>query len=758
MAYKNVGKAVPRLKVEDKVNGKMRDAADIERLVELTEKILRSPFPHEHDIKDDESKTLKLPGVRAVISGTDIGPVFVGLRMKDMPLLATDRVRYAGEPVAAVAADNDEIAEEALSLIDVQYQELPFVTDPIEAIGPDAPVLHDNPAAYKNAPERDVEFPNVQSYGKWTNGDIEAGFKNAARIFEHTFRTPLGFHGYIEPHACTVQINDDGRVEIWASNKAPFTLRSRFARDLGLDEAKIKVHILPVGGDFGGKTSVVEAPVCYFLAQRTGKPVRMVLDYTEELTAISHRHPAVITLRTGVDAEGKLCALHARAVFSGGGYAALKANAEVTVQGPRRVASYYKIPAIQVETLCAYTNQVPCSQTRTPGSPQTTFAMESQIDIIARELGMDPVEFRRKNLLRDGDATPFGQKLKGIVVRETLDKALDVAGSKKPKGKNTGRGVAVYERPSGAGKSGAAITVETDGRVNVHLGVPDVGPGIHTVVQQIVSEVLDVPMERVNVRVEDTDSSPFDSGTGGSKSTNSVGTAAYQAVSEIKDKIVAGAAVRLGCKPEDVQAANGRFALPGQKPMQFAELMRLAVEQNHGAITHLSVYEPSRAAITSFAAQVAEVEVDSGTGQVKVKKLTTVHDSGTVLNHLSYQGQVDGGVVTGLGFALMEDNSLIDGKMATANLGEFKMATIADVPKLTTVLLQDATGPTPYQGKAIAASPNVPRSAAIANAIRDVVGVCFYDLPLTSEEMYGALHNRYSRPIDNPFSPRSATM
>ena len=341
---------------------------------------------------------------------------------------------------------------------------------PLEAIRPGAPVLHDNPAGYKNAPERDTELPNVQSYGKWSNGDLEAGFQKAARVFEHTFRTPLGFHGYIEPHACTVQINDDGRVEIWASNKAPFTLRSRFARDLGLDEAKVKVHILPVGGDFGGKTSVVEAPLCYFLAKKTGKPVRMVLEYTEELTAVSHRHPAVITLRTGVDKEGKLCAMQVRAVFSGGGYAALKANAEVTVQGPRRAASYYRIPAIQVETLCAYTNQVPCTQTRTPGSPQTTFAVESQIDIIARELGMDPVEFRMKNLLDDGDPTPFGQKLKGIVVKETLKKALDTAGWKKPKAKNIGRGVAVYERPSGAGKSGAAITIETDGECQRAFG------------------------------------------------------------------------------------------------------------------------------------------------------------------------------------------------------------------------------------------------------------------------------------------------
>lgn len=742
MAYKSVNKAVPRIEGAEKVSGSMRYAADLPFPAALSAKMVRAALPHARILGIDTSKATKLPGVRGVITGADVTGVMVGLRMKDMPLLAQDRVRYAGEPVAAVAADSDEIAEEALHLIDVQYQELPFVTDPLDAIAPGGPVLHDNPGGYKNAPEREIELPNVQSYGKWSNGDLQAGFQKAARIFEHTFRTPLGFHGYIEPHACTVNINDDGRVEIWASNKAPFTLRSRFARDLGLEEEKIKVHILPVGGDFGGKTSVVEAPVCYFLARKTGKPVRMVLGYGEELTAVSHRHPAVITLRTGVDGEGKLTAMQVRAVFSGGGYAALKANAEVTVQGPRRAASYYRIPAIQVETLCAYTNQVPCTQTRTPGSPQTTFAVESHIDIIARELGIDPVDFRMKNLLNDGEATPFGQKLQGIVVKDILKKALDTAGWKKPKTKNTGRGIAVYERPSGAGKSGAAITVEADGGVGVHLGVPDVGPGIHTVVQQIVSEVLDLPRERVKIRVADTDSSPYDSGTGGSKSTNSVGTAAYQAVSEVKEKILALAAARLGCNPNDLKALNGRYAAPGKNAVPFAELMRLAVKENRDAITHLSVYEPSRAPITSFAAQVAEVEVDRATGQVKVKKLTTVHDSGTVLNHLSYTGQIDGGVITGLGFALMEDNSLVDGKMATANLGEFKMATIADVPKLTTVLMESPNGPIPYQGKAIAEIPNVPTAAAIANAIADAVGVRLYDLPLTAEKIHRALNGK----------------
>ncbi|MGH7832479.1 MAG: xanthine dehydrogenase family protein molybdopterin-binding subunit [Candidatus Binatia bacterium] len=747
MAYKVVGKSLPRLEGAEKVTGKTRYAADIDIPGALWAKVLRSPVPHARILNVDTSKAARLPGVRAVISGADIPPVLTGLRMKDMPVLARDRVRCVGEAVAAVAADSPEIAEEALSLIDVQYEELPFVTDPLEAIRPGAPLLHDNPAAYKNAPERSTELPNVQSLGLWSNGDVEAGFRKAARVFEHTFHTPLGFHAYIEPHACAVRIGEaDGRIEVWASNKSPFTLRDRLARDLELDAKKIRVHILPVGGDFGGKTSVIEAPICYFLAERTGKPVKLVLNYAEELAAAPHRHPAVITLRTGLDGNNKLCALEARVVFSGGAYAGLKANPEVTVQGPRRVASYYRIPAIQVETLCAYTNQVSCTQTRTPGSPQVVFAMESQIDVIARELGMDPVEFRRKNLIKDGEPTPFGQKLQHTVAHETLEKAVAASGWEKSKGKNVGRGVAIYERPSGAGRSGAAITVEADGKVTVLVGVPDVGPGIHTIVQQIVSEILEVGAERVAVCVEDTDSSPYDSGTGGSKSTNSVGHAGYQAASEIKEKIIALAAGRIGCKPEEIKAEKGRYIAPGRKPMAFAEIMRLAVEENRGALTHLSVYEPSRAAITSFAAQVAEVEVDPATGQVKVKKLTTVHDAGTVLNHLTYQGQIDGGVVTGLGFALMEDNPMVDGKIATANLGEFKIPSAADVPPLTTVVMESPTGPSPFQGKAIAEIPNVPTAAAVANAIADAVGVRIFDLPVTSEKVYAALRHRSPGP------------
>lgn len=427
MSYRAVGKPLPRPEGADKVTGKTRYAADFLIPGALWGKVLRSSVPHARLLKVDASRAGEVPGIRAILTGQDLPPVLVGLRMKDMPVLARERVRYVGEPVAAVAAESAEAAEQALSLIEVEYEEIPAVFDPVEAIKPGAPLIHENPAGYKNAPPRDVDLPNLQSLTVWKNGGLEAGFHEAERIFEHTFRTPLIHHGYLEPHACTVRIHSNGQVEIWASNKAPFSLRDRLAADLVIPRERIKVHILSVGGDFGGKASLVDAAICYFLAERSARPVKMVLSYAEELEAAAHRHPAVITLRTGVRQDGTLSAIEAKIFFSGGAYAAFKANPEVSVMGGRRLASYYRVPAIRVETYCAYTNQVSCTQARTPGSPQIVFAVESQMDIIARELGVDPVEFRMRNLLRDGDLSPLGQKWQHILVRETLRKAADAS-------------------------------------------------------------------------------------------------------------------------------------------------------------------------------------------------------------------------------------------------------------------------------------------------------------------------------------------
>jgi carbon-monoxide dehydrogenase large subunit len=388
LAYRTIGKSLPRIEGVGKVTGETRYAADLRFDGLLWAKVLRSPIAHGRIVKVDTSKARAVSGVHAIITGADVADIFVGTRVKDQPVLAADRVRFVGDAVAAVAAESVEIAEHAITLIDVDYEELSFVDDPVEALNPSAPLLHPDRSKYKNAPQLPDGIPshNLQSYVLWKNGDLDAAFKRAARVFDHSFRTPLSHHGYIEPHACTVQVHSDGRVEVWASNKGPWGLRDQMAADFGIPKEKIKVHVVHVGGDFGAKASLIDVPIAYYLSKATGRPVKLVFGSTEEILAGGHRHPAVITLRTGVEDNGALAAVKAIVHFGGGAYGSQKANPQVTVLGGRRLASMYRIPAISVETFCAYTNHAPCTQTRTPGSPQIVFAFESQMDIIARSL------------------------------------------------------------------------------------------------------------------------------------------------------------------------------------------------------------------------------------------------------------------------------------------------------------------------------------------------------------------------------------
>ena len=746
MAYTTIGKSLPRIEGAGKVTGQTRYAADLPFEGLLWAKVLRSPIPHGRIVSIDKSRASALPGVHAVLTGADVPEVFVGTRVKDQPVLATDRVRFAGDAVAAVAAESKDIAEQAINLIEVEYEELPFIEDPVEALKPSAPLIHEDRLKYKNAPQlpEGISPHNLQSYVLWKNGDLEAAFKRASRVFEHTFRTPLSHHGYIEPHACTVQVHPDGRVEVWASNKGPWGLRDQMAGDFAIAKEKVKVHVVHVGGDFGAKASLIDVPIAYFLSKATARPVKLVFDYSEEILAGGHRHPAVITLRTGVEQDGTLAAVKATIHFSGGAYGSQKANPQVTVLGGRRLASMYRVPAIHVETFCAYTNQVPCTQTRTPGSPQVVFAFESQMDIIARELGIDPITLRRRNILHDGDASPMGDKWNHILIGQVLEGAVNASRWKRGGAKkNHGWGIALYERGTPEGKASAAITLESDGNINVLTGVPDVGPGFYTITQQMVAETLGVAPDRVGVKFEDTDSLPFDPGTGGSKQTNTSGHAVYKAAREIREKLLALAARALNCDAAAVQQRANKFIGPERKSVSVDDVIALAVQENGGPVFHLTMYEPKDLPkVTGFAAQVAEVEIEPATGAISVVNFTTVHDTGTVLNHLTLGGQIEGGVVTGLGFALMEQNVTSDGKIATLTLGESKLPCISDVPPLKKLLIESPTGPTPFGGKAIAENPNVPTAAAVANAVADACGVRIFDLPLTAEKVYWALNGK----------------
>ena len=746
MAYRTIGKTLPRIEGFGKVTGQTKYAADLTFEGLLWAKVLRSSVAHARIVNIDISKAKSLPGVRAVLTGADVKDIYVGTRIKDQPVLVCDKVRMAGDAVAAVAADTEEIAEEAIGLIDVTYDELPHVEDPVEALKPDAPLIHEERGKYKNAPKlpEGVSPHNLQSYVRWSNGDVEAGFAKSARVFEHTFRTPLSHHGYIEPCACTVQAHEDGRVEVWASNKGPWGLRDQMAEDFGIPQDKVKIHIVHVGGDFGAKASLIDVPIAYYLSKATKRPVKLVFDYADELLAGGHRHPSTIVLKTGVAADGTLLAAKADIYFSGGAYGSQKANPQVTVLGGRRLASMYRCPAIDVQTFCAYTNHVPCTQTRTPGSPQVVFAFESQLDIIAKELGIDPLDLRRRNILHDGDANPMGEKWSDILMGEVLERVVKTSGWKKGGArKNRGWGMALYDRGTPEGKASSALILQAGGKVDILTGVPDVGPGYYTVSQQMVCEILGLPPEKVGVVYKDTDSLPFDPGTGGSKQTNTSGHAVHLSAREVRDKLVALAAREMGCQPGEIQQQGGKLTGPSKQSTTTEKMIDLAVEENGGPVFHLTNFVPKdMPKVTGFAAQVAEVEVDPATGGVKVLSFTTAHDTGTVLNHLTLTGQIEGGVVTGVGFALMEENPMIDGKIATLTLGESKLPSIADVPPLKTVLVESPTGPTPFGGKAIAENPNVPTAAAIANAIADACGVRLFELPLTAEKVYRAMNGR----------------
>jgi CO/xanthine dehydrogenase Mo-binding subunit len=739
MVYVAVGKPTGAVEGAEKVTGGLRYTADVTPPGTQWVKVLRSPHPHARIRSIDTSKAAALPGVAIVATGADFPNAYVGTRMRDMPVLAIGKVRFVGDMVAAVAAESVEIAEAAVALIEVDYEVLPAVYDAMEALKPGAPVLHDDPAAYAGAPERSVTEPNVQSYTLWEHGDLDAAFAKADQTFEHTFSTPLTPHGYLEASAATVWVRPEGDVEVWATNKSPYSLRNLLIKQLGAPEGRVTVNVMPVGGDFGAKANLNDATLCYLLSDRIKQPVKYVQTYTEELMAGSRRHPAQITVRTGVTKVGGLTGMSVRAAFSGGAYAAYKANPQVAVLGVRMAGSCYLIPAIKVEEYCVYSNQVSGTQTRTPGGPQIVFAVESHLDLIAQELGMDKAEFRLKNLLKEGEPTPIGLTWKGVKGKETLDAALEAAGWNTPKAANVGRGIAMYERPAGAGKSSAAITFEAEGGPILRVSIANAGQGAHTVLRQIVAEMLGVTTDEVTVRTEDTNSELFDSGLGGSKTTNSAGNAVANASDAMLTLLSEAAAAKWGCAVDQVEHRNGAFIGPKEQILTLREVATLA-SADEPVLARGSFDPPETRTTTAYCAQIAEVEVDRESGQVKIVKITTSHDVGLVLNPLGHQGQINGGVIQGIGFAMTEDSPLIDGHISTLSMGDFKLVNIGDIPELETILLEDETGgPVPFKGKAIGELPNVPIAAAIANAVEDAVGVRIADLPITAEKVFAAL-------------------
>jgi CO/xanthine dehydrogenase Mo-binding subunit len=737
--FKVVGSAVPRAEGAAKVMGRTVYAADVTLPGTLWGKILRSHYPHARVRRMDISKARKVTGVKAVVTGADTRDLYIGKQIRDMPVLCWDTVRFVGDRVAAVAAETVEAAEEALALVEVEYEPLPAVFDPLEAMQPGAPRLHQDVTAYEGGP-KDLLAPDVHNgltRLAWRKGDVEQGFRAADVVLEHTFRIPARHQGYLEPHAAVVAIDNDGRIQVSVSAKNPFGIRSQLAKALRLSEERIRVNVVNVGGEFGGKGDASDLPVAYFLARESGRPIKIVMTYAEELTASNPAHPTVITIRSGVQRDGRIVARSVRAVHACGAYGALKSNASLATW--HYAGGQYRIDNAVFEFLQVYTNTVPGGYYRSPGAVATAFAVDSHTDLIAEELEMDPAEFRLKNFLDEGEEDAVGHALHHVRFREVLQAALKAADWKKPKaGANYGRGIALSGRHISGGDTGLILTAEADGSFTILSPTIDQGSGTHTILRQLVAEEMRVPIEQVRVVIGDTDVTPRDGGVRASRVTYVAGNAVVQASEKLRQQLLAQAARMLECGVEEIEFGNGKFWLRQDPGQQIA--LRRVVTQAASPLS-ASVYEdyPYPEDISYICAQVAEVEVDRETGAVHVHRVVSAHDVGTVINPITHQGQIDGATVMGVGQGLMEELVMENGRVTNSNLGDYKMPTTKDIPELKTVLVKSTGGVGPLDAKPIGEFANNGPPAAIANAVADAVGVRLFELPVTAEKIYRAL-------------------
>ena len=735
MDLKVVGQPIGRVEGPDKVSGRMVYTADVDAPDALWGKCLRSTMAHARLARVDASRARQVPGVQAVLTGEDVPDVRVGVSLEDLPVLARDKVRFIGDKIAAVAADTPDAAEEALSLIEVEYEELPAVADVEDALGDGAPVIHEGLAGYAGVPGRPDDQPNVLSLKEHAAGDVARGMTEAEVVVEHTFRTPGVHQVYLEPHATVVSAGDDGRIDVWASCKAPFRLKKMLAAQLELEEENIHVHGVALGGDFGGKGSQMDVPVCYYLSRAAGRPVKMVMNYTEELMAGDPRHPSVMRVKLGAKRDGTLVALDSDIYFDSGAYSGFKPS---EIDGSY-VVNAYRIPNYAIRTYNVYTNGVPGGYMKSPGQPQAVFAIESLLDMLARELDLDPVTIRLRNLMQDGDVLPNKRGMEKIRCRETIEAALGAAGwhGDEP-GEDTGRGMALgFRHTGGSGTVNLEVSCSSDGEVTVLTAIPDIGTGTHTLLRQITAELLTLPAEQVKVARGDTDTFDTDAEPGGSKITAMVGRGLVEAVEELRDRITEAAADALGCRADEVTLADGRFSA-GAAALAFADVAGRLIAEDED-LTVRNSYQPQRSPVPAFFVQVAEVAVDRETGTVDVRKVVTAHDVGTIINPLGHQGQIDGGFVQGLGYAVMEEMVKDGPRVTTLNLGDYCVPCVKDLPPLETVLVEDQTGPGPYNAKAIGEMSIVPTAPAIANAVEAAVGVRILDLPITAEKVFNAL-------------------
>ena len=697
-------------------------------------KFLRSPYAHARIRALDSREAEALPGVVAVLTSKD----FIGIetyigrgKNKDQPIIAIDRVIYAGQPVAAVAALDRSTAEAALSKIHVDYEELPAVIDVDEAIADGAPRLH----AFA---ER-----NICATADLVKGDVEKGFSEADEIFEDTFEFPMIYHYSMEPHTAIAQVDTDG-INIWTSTGHPFGVRQEVAEIFHLPLSKIRVHVNFVGGAYGSKSGGKIEPLVVALARKAQRPVRVVQSFSEAM-ATCRRHAIRCKLKTGVKNDGTLVAKQAEIYLNTGAYA--ETGPVVTGRTLTRILGPYRYPNLKINSYCVYTNTVSAASFRSIAGPQTAWATESQMDMIAQKLRIDPVELRRKNLVNKGEEIRPKYRPLDADLAKGFKLVTDKLGWDGPVSKSGhGRGVGFGTTDPGAPlASTSTVHVLSDGSVVFLCGTVELGQGAKTVMSQIVAEELRVPLERVTIRPIDTAFTPFDRSTGSSRSTTVMGKAVELAGSDARRQIVELAAEHFECPEEAITLKDGE-AIAGGKKIGYGELIHKHFAMQGGELVGTGYAHsgmaptPANPLFWEIGIGAVEVSVDRETGKVHVEKYVTAADAGKALHPLQCEGQDEGSAMMGFGHTFYETYQFDGGQIINSTLVDYKVPTFDDVPdEFESILIEDANGPGPYGAKGLGEGGIIPVAPAVANAIAWSTGARVKSLPLTPEKVWRAL-------------------
>jgi len=748
--YRVAGKRLSRIDGIGKVTGKHVYAADFALPGMLFGKILRSSEAHARIRRLDVAPALAMAGVRCVLTAGDVPQIRFGTAIKDRTLFADGVVRFRGEAIAAVAATSLEIAEAAVRAIEIEYEPLPAVFDPEAALLPGAPLVHAGWSDYQALPVLDREG-NVSGRAALGDGDVEAGFAQSWRVYEHRFTTQHVHPGYTEPRAAVASWDGNGDVSVWCNTQLPFDMKNMLAEVLDLPASKVRVVVPGIGGGFGGKLRVGVEHHAAWLARRSRRPVKLITTSEEELTDAYPRQPTVVTLKTGVSRDGLLLARQGRVVLDCGAYAnSGPATAAIALQV---LAGPYRTPHLAFESLAVYTNKGSTGSFRAPAGPMANFAVESQIDLIAADLGIDPLELRLRNVYREGDKGPAGETLTSVSIEECLRKAADAIGWRERtpaagRGQLRGKGIACSWWLTTGGSSGVYVKINPDGTVTVVSGAVELGTGAMTGAAQILAEELGVDLSDINATDIDTHVSPYDYGAQGSRTAFSVGNACIAAARDLRRQIgellapvwnVPAASIRL----------EGRGVASGDKRMSLAEAAALSQRSGGGLISHgtaiqpMPVFDPTRVkhhplpawTSHSFHAHAVDLAVDAVTGEVSIGRYVVAQDVGFAINPTYIEGQIEGGVAQGIGQTLSEEIVYQDGRVLNANLTDYKMPTMMDVPRIESILIEKPSVNGPYGAKGVGEPPCIEPPAAIANAIAAACGVRVQSLPITAEKI-----------------------